>query len=291
MKNQPKKQVKSSLSERALLVNINISQWTARRADKTATETVMNTHKTQLSAGNYNKKLLPNAKELEAVATVATQIRKFFYDQTLPWLTDGSRIIAGSNHLKFAAELRKMISEFESCVSSFEAAYPRLQAEAQKTLGDLYQPTEYPAPSEIKEKFKCDVSYFPMPDSKDFRVQISDSEKRAFEKKMREAESTAMRSVWERLHGVVKSAAEKLAAPDAIFRDSLLDNVKELCDLLPALNVSQDAKLEAASKEVKKLISGMSADTIRTDKNVRKDAAKKLKDITEKMSAFAGVAK
>lgn len=281
----------SSLSQRALLVNVNISQWIGRKADKKATDTVMKAHKTDATAGSYNKRLLPGAKELEAVATISTQIRKYFYEQTLPWMTDGSRIISAKNHLPFASEIKKKMNEFESAVKDFEAAYPRLQAASQKTLGGLYNAGEYPSHSEIKGKFNCEVNYLPLPDVKDFRVEVSESEKRAFVEKMKQTESAAMRSVWERLHGVVKAAAEKLSSPDAIFRDSLLENVSELCDLLPALNVSDDSKLEDARKDLQKLVGGYSLDSLRADKSKRKEAAKKLKDVTDKMGAFMGGSK
>lgn len=276
----------SSLSQRALLVNLNISQWVGRKSDRQATETVIKAHKTDESAGSYNKKLLPNAKELETVGTIASQIRKYFYEQTLPWMTDGSRIISAKNHLKFASEIRKMNAEFERAVSEFEAAYPRLQLEAQKKLGGLYKASEYPSHAEIKDRFKCEVSYLPLPDVKDFRIEISESEKKAFVKKLQETETNAMRDVWTRLHDVTRTAAERLAAPDAIFRDSLLENVRELCNLLPALNIADDAKLEAARRDIEKLLGGISADSLRADKSKRAESAKKLKEITDKMAAF-----
>lgn len=278
--------VSSSLSSRALLVNISISQWAGRKLDKAATQTVMSQHGAEKSAGGYTKKLLPGAKELEHVAACATAIRKFFYDQTLPWMSDGSRIISAKNHLKFSAEIRKMTATFETAVREFETAYPRLQQTAQAALGNLYNPKEYPAPSEISGKFRAETNYMPLPDVKDFRVDVSDAEKKAFVAKMREVENAAMREVWERLHGVVKNAAEKLAAPDAIFRDSLLENVTELCALLPALNIADDAKLETMRRDVEKLVNSFSADSIRNDQDVRQDAAAKLKQAMDSMSAF-----
>lgn len=282
------KQTESSLSTRALLVHINISQWAGRRTDKQATETVIKEHKTNLSAGSYNKRLLPNATELEAIATIASSIRKYFYEQTLPWMTDGSRIISAKNQMKFATEIRKMISEFETAVIDFESAYPRLQAAAQKTLGGLYNNGEYPSHATIKNKFKIEVNYMPLPDVKDFRVEVSEAEKKAFVDKIKETESAAMHEVWNRLHTVVKAAAEKLAEPDAIFRESLLENVRSMCDMLPALNVSDDEKLNQAKKDIEKLISGYSSNSLREDKSKRADAAKKLKSVTDKMGAFMG---
>ncbi len=276
----------SSLAKRALLVSVKISQWTGRKTDDKATDTVTRTHKTDSEAGSYTKRLLPNAEELQEVRAHATKIRKYFYDQTLPWMTDGSRIISAKNHLKFTSEIRKMTGDFQRAAKDFESAYPRLQAKAQAQLGSLYSAAEYPTHAEIKNKFKCEINVLPMPDVKDFRVEVSEGEKKAFVEKMKEVEAEAMRSVWERLHGVLKTAAEKLNDPGAIFRDSLVENVSELCDLLPALNVSDDPKLDAAREDIKKLISGNSLETLRTDKKARKDVAKKLKDVTDKMGAF-----
>lgn len=283
-----KKISNSSLATRALLVSVKISQWTGRKTDDKATDTVTRTHKTDSEAGSYTKRLLPNAAELQEVRARATKIRKYFHDQTLPWMTDGSRIISAKNHLKFTTEIRKMTADFQRAAKDFEAAYPRLQAKAQAQLGTLYSAAEYPTHAEIKNKFKCEVNILPMPDEKDFRVEVSETEKKAFVEKMKEVEAEAMRSVWERLHGVLKTAAEKLNDPNAIFRDSLVENVTELCDLLPALNVSDDPKLDAAREDIKKLVSGHSLDTLRTDKKARKDVAKRLKDVTDKMGAFMG---
>lgn len=291
MKPQKNKSQSSALSQRALLVHLNISQWAGRKSDKNATATVVKAYKTTTEAGSYTKKLLPGATELEAVGTIATQIRKFFYDQTLPWMADGTRIISAKNHLKFAAEIRKMTGEFESAVKDFEKAYPRLQLEAQKKLGNLYSADEYPGHAEITTKFKAEVSYLPMPDVKDFRVDVSDAEKRAFAEKMKETETAAMRSVSERIYIVVKNAAEKLKDSEAIFRDSLLENIRELCGLLPALNISDDPNLEAARVDLEKILGGHSADSLRNDKKVRASAAKKLQDVQDKMGVFMGSTK
>ncbi len=282
----------SALSQRALLVSVSLSQWTARRLSQEATETVSSAYNTDSSAGGYTKKLLPGATELQSVNVVGTQIRKYFYEQTLPWMSDGSRIISAKNHLKFATEFRKMKNEFETAVASFVSAYPSLQAKAQVTLGKLYNSAEYPDASEIGDKFKCEVNYLPLPDVKDFRVEVSEAEKRAFVEKMKQVETAASRDAWDRLHSVVKNAAEKLMKPDAIFRDSLLENVQDICNLLPSLNISEDPKLETARRDVEKLLNGIgSADTIRNDTTKRKDAAKALKNITDSMGAYMGAGK
>lgn len=282
-----KKKIKSpSLSDKALLVVVNISQWSGRKTDKKASETVSVTHKTSTIAGNYSKKLLPGSVELAMINEIAGRIRKYFHEQTLPWMSDGSRIIASQNYMNFVAGIRKLKADFESAVRDFEAAYPKLKADAVKSLGDLYDPEEYP--EDIGSKFAIEVAYLPLPDVKDFRVSISEQERKNFEKKIREVELAAVGDCWERLHKVVKTAADKLANPGTIFRDSLIENIKDIVELLPMLNVTNDSDLEKSRKEVEKLVKEISLDTVREDLRERSNASKKLADIESKMSAFMG---
>jgi hypothetical protein len=286
MKNQKSTKPVNSLSTRALLVSVNISQWAARKLDRRATETANLAHKADTGAGNYHKKLLPGAKELEAVSTIASQARKFYYENTLPWMSDGTRIISSKNYLKFQTEMRKIKAEFDQAVKAFSAAYPQLKIDAEKRLGDLYDSSEYP--ENIEDKFNISVDFLPMPDSKDFRVAVSDAEKREFEKKMKAIETAAMRDAASRLFQVLKAATEKLKDPKAIFRDSLLENIAEISSLIPALNISNDSKLDQLSDDARALVDSIDTDTIRKDNNERDKARKALADIESRMGAFMG---
>jgi len=282
----------SALSSKALLISVNISQWNAKKQDKTATNTVIKSHKTERVAGIYNKNLMPMSKELDLIVAHCSAVRRYFYEQTLPWFSDGSRIISAKNHLKFSTEMRKMKSEFETRVNDFIAAYPRLQNEAKARLGDLYNAAEYPAANEIKSKFSLDVNYMPLPDVTDFRTEISDAEKNAFIKKIKEVEAKAMRECWERLYSVVKTASDKLKQPDAILRDSLIENINELCQLMPMLNVADDSNLENARLDIQKALKAMPhTEILRYNKTERDKAQKKLDAISNAMGAFMGVPK
>ena len=284
-----KREVKDGgLSERALLVAVNISAWSGRKVDKKATDTANLAHKASSEAGKYHKRLLPGAHELGEISTIASQIRAYFYEQTLPWMSDGSRILPSQNYLKFVQGMKKYQVEFEKACKDFYAAYPTLKAEAQKKLGGLYDPEEYPEDQSISEKFKVEVSYMPMPDVKDFRTEISETEKKNFQRKMKEVEGAAMRECWERMHKVTKLAAERLAQPDAIFRDSLIENIRDMANLMPMLNVSNDKSLEKSRREILDVVSGFSPDELRENADARDKASKELADIEAKMSAFMG---
>lgn len=281
------------LANKALLANLRISAWTGRKLDRVATDTVKTKHDTQDGAGNYTKKLLPGADELAAIERTAKAIRVFFYEQTLPWFSDGTRILAGLNYMDFTTAFRKHRDDYQAAVTAFLGAYPALQEAARAKLGDLYRETEYPSIAYLKNAFECDISFMPVPAVGDFRVEILDTEKDAFMRRMREVETTAMRECWTRLHDVVSKAAMTLSqdradGKPAIFRDSLIQNISDMCALLPKLNVTDDADLEAMRVKVEKLVSTISPDTCRESVIERQDVAAKLADITSKMSVFMG---
>jgi hypothetical protein len=78
-----------------------------------------------------------------------------------------------------------------------------------------------------------------------------------------------------------------LADPKAIFRDSLVDNIKEQCALLSRLNFMDDPNLEAMRQHVEgSLIKH--PDALRNDPDLRRDTAAEAKAIMDKMSVFMG---
>jgi hypothetical protein len=276
------------LSTKALLVIVSISQWGARKKDKKASQSVETQFSAGKQAGSYNKKLLPGARELEKVSSLAGSIRQYFYDNTLPWLSDGTRILASKNYIDFARGFQAKQAEFSQAVEDLLAVYPALKADAAKTLGNLYEPLDYPDESKIRAAFQCEVSYLPMPQVGDFRVEVSEAEKTKFISKMRDVEAEAVAHCFKQLEGVIRKAVERLSSPDAKFKDSLIDNISELCTVLPKLNVTENVELEAARREVEALVSKISPETCREDATERQSVAQRLKEIQEKMGAYMG---
>lgn len=278
----------NTLSSKALLAILNIRQWTGRRHDRRATDTVEIAHNSDRNVGNYTKKLLPSAKELEEIQKQAGYLRQFFYRETLPWYADGSRILSSKNYLDFTTAFRIRKAEFDNAVQEFLNAYPILKEQAKHKLGQLYQENEYPTASYLTAAFGCEISFMPIPDVDDFRVNLIDEEKQAFEKRMRETENKAMMECWQRLHGAVSHAVTRLQDTDSQVRESLIDNIKEICIVLPKLNFSDDPKLEQMRNEVEKVAASIDLGACRSSVITRTRAATELDQIIGKMSSFMG---
>jgi len=279
-----------NLNDRALLVQLNVSQWTARKYDKKASKEVTTAHGAASAAGRFNKSLLPMNDKLDNIHKKTTFIRTKYYDNTLPWGMDGTMMLPTANYLNFMSDFRKEKGEWYQLVQNFLDEYDQMKLDAQRILGSLYDAADYPNVLELRHKFKMDMAVFPVP-SADFRVAIGSEEltriQQDVERRVKEAEQAALKDVWNRLYERVKHMAEKLADPKAIFRDSMVENAKEICAMLPRLNFSDDPNLEAMRQQVEASLL-KHPEALRNDPDLRRDTAAEAKAIMDKMGAFMG---
>ena len=279
-----------NLNDRALLVQLNVSQWTARKYDKSASKEVTTAHGAASAAGRFNKSLLPMNDKLDNIHKKTTLIRAKYYDNTLPWGMDGTMMLPTANYLNFMSEFRKERGEWNALVQEFLDNYDQMKLDAQRILGSLYNHSDYPNRSELRIKFNMDMSVFPVPSS-DFRVSIGSEElsriQQDVERRVKDAEQAALKDVWNRLYDRVKHMAEKLADPKAIFRDSMLENTREICALLPRLNFTDDPNLEAMRQQVEASLL-KHPEALRNDPDLRHDTAVEAKKIMDAMGAFMG---
>ena len=209
---------------------------------------------------------------------------------TLPWNDDGFRILPAAMFMKYTAAMRAAEVEYRATVDAFVAEYPRYVAEAQVRLGALFNPDFYPTQEQVAQKYPWSCRFTPLPSAGDFRVDLGADTtaeiKRQIEEQANAAMADAMGDLWTRLHDQVSKITERLNDPDGIFRDSLIKNVVELCELLPALNVTGDKELEQARQDIMAQIAKKEPEVLRKNKAARADTAKAAQDILAKMDAY-----
>jgi hypothetical protein len=274
-----------------MLVRLSVSQWTARRFDRAVTEKAAAAYGADTSAGRYNKILIAE-NAIKKVSKVVNDARTFHYTNTLPWGDDGARILPAANFQQYSAEMRQHRVTFESAVAEFSTNYPDYVTEARRRLNGMFKAEDYPTESELAKKYAFDVAVDPLPDAQDFRVELQSAEidkiRHSIETRVQAAEQAATRDLWERLHTALQHIVARLSDTDAIFRDSLIDNVKELVDLLPRLNITGDGELESKRRDVETKICGLDPDKLRTDAIARKSAASEAQAILDTMKAYTG---
>jgi hypothetical protein len=285
------------LASKAVLASVVISAWSARKYDKKITEETNARNNANPDAGRYNK-LLVAKKDIKELTAVASGARQFHYAMTLPWIDQGPRLLPTDTFMKHA-EIRKMKADFDKLADQFAKNYPAIIEDAKKRLNGMFDPADYPDPALIRSKFSFDVKYLPCPDSEDFRVSLGqeamDEIKSDLEARMGSAVDTAMSNVRERIVDVVGHMAEKLKgyAPgmkgkraENTFQDSLVDNVRDLVDLLPSFNLTNDPKLDALIKKMRDKLCSVDAEELRDNEHERKYVAKQAAAILKEAQEF-----
>ena len=279
-----------SIKNKALLVNLKISQMSGFKIDKGATEQVALNNNSSMEAGRYNKNLFASTDLLSNIKSKTNDIRKKFYHNTLPWGLKGTHMLPSANFMDFSAEFRADKKEWFSLVDEFIVGIPKIKVDAPRVLGKMYNEADYPTEEEARARFSMDMEITSIPDD-DFRVQgISDDELDTIRKditnKVTTATEDAMNVAWQRLYDTVSHMAETLADPAKNFKNTLVENTQDICSVLTRLNVTDDPNLERLRQEVEASLTTTNPEVLRHDPDARRDTAEDAKAIMDKMGSF-----
>lgn len=262
------------LQDSAMLVTLTISQWTARKHDKSISAEVDKTHGAK-DGGRYNK-LLIRKEALEPIAKIEGAARAYLYKMTHAWGDNGERLLPAALFLDFAQTMQQFRHEFDARVRDLEAEYPTLVQEARTRLGTLYDPKDYPA--SIKDKFSFPPpAVTPVPSANDFRVNLNTDYVEAIKKditeRLQDRQRDTLKQCWGRVREVVQRMTERLGNEKSPIYDSLIGNAHELISVLPALNLTNDPELNRVAAELQSIL--VPVDRLRQDKRLRADTAAK----------------
>lgn len=251
------------LSQKAVLAGLTIHAWTARRMDRKITTEVHEKHNAAADSGRYNK-LLISKEALEPISQAKSAARTAHMKMTQPWFDEGARILPTALYATYSSEMRKLRNQFDAAADTFSAKYPEYMADANSRLNGMFNADDYPAPSEIRGTFHIDIKILPCPDAADFRVDLAEEHaadiRTDVEARMREALKEAMNEPVRRIMETVGHMAERLRAykpstqkgerTEGAFRDSLVENVRDLVGLLPAFNLTGDRALTTLTERI-----------------------------------------
>jgi hypothetical protein len=277
------------LQDSAVLAWLHMARWTGRRYDDTASALVFDTFLTENDAGRFNKKLV-TAVWLRPIERVITRARAAHYKLTLPWLDNGSRMLPTKMIWEYGETISKYRDEFAACRDSMIYTYDEQISLGERRLKELFDKDEYPSAKQLAKKFKFEHVLLPIPTRADFRLEVNELEKQKFEAKLAEISKTAVRDVYDRIHGSLKHLKERLEDTDAKrLHTSMLDNLSELVDIIPKMNITNDPDLDAMCDRLREeIVSSTDIETLRTNSSERKFIANRAKDILNDMAGYMG---
>jgi len=282
-----------SIHETVMLGSLSISFPEMRRkAAKEAREIEVNNH---AKAGTITaaKHLLAGVAKHKIAKDNVTQIRAWWSNVTVPWF-DGKGAPRAVNSLAVTdlkVELGDRVRVLRGLWEDFLAEYPIYRAQRQFEMGALFDPSEFPTPQELERKFRVHIDWCALPKAADIRVMEGFDEKDVKEAIEREQQRIkhAQEVVAQRLFKVVKSMHDtmntKIGEPGSKFNNTKLENILQVAELIPRINLTNDPKLAALAKEAKKLAT-KSPDELREDEVKRASAAKEAKTLADKLAGM-----
>ena len=277
-----------SLDQKAMVVYLNISFWAARKYDQRVSQEIEDKYNSE-DAGRYNKLLIAR-DSIHNIQRIVSEARNFHYENTLPWLDNGGRLLPAANYFDYVNSIQKFQDEYEKEVENFISVYPQLKNEAKTRLNSMYDEEDYPDVLTLSTKYSFSTQVSPVPIANDFRVNLNDEEvesiKESIEEQVQESTESAMHDLWTRLFKVVEHMVERLKKEDNKFKNSLVNNISELCDLLPKLNITNDPELQSSVTEIKTKLTAYDPQTLRDNEAARSETAVEAQKILNKMRHY-----
>ena len=158
----------------------------------------------------------------------------------------------------------------------------------------MHQAEDYPSEESIRSKFSFTISYIPLPDAGDFRIDIGNEQQQVLKDHYSEYYNkqlvSAMNDVWQRTYKALSNMSERLdySGNDKkkIFRDTLVDNVIDMVELLNVCNVTGDGKMTRMANKLDDALRGVTPDGLRESESLRVETKRIVDDAIKSLPSL-----
>jgi hypothetical protein len=284
-----------SISSSAVLVELNISVWTANKLDKDATDTVLASNSASKGSAQVRKNLMAGTDKRKKIADYAAMARLYHNKTTLAWSDKGSRLLPTSLFMDYKQNMNTYRNNMEVMINDFLSNYGNLVDLSKHHMGDLFNSSDYPSIEDLRDKFGFRLVFSPLPESGDFRLDIPSADLQElsseYESSFNDRLVDAMKEPWNKLHKMLTHMSEKLTDEEGVeddtknkkrYHDTFITNAQDLCGLLTHLNITKDPKLEEARRSLEHTMLGIEIEDIKEHVAIRSDVKAKVDAILNK---------
>lgn len=278
-----------SLRNCAMIAVLHVCRFSNLRNSKDlATELETNHGTKERKAFNVKKYLIDDdTPTYTAIKKAESAARTAFNKQTLPWEVSGARILAAEAYMDFLQTMKGHRFAYQNAVDAFVAEWPHLVARAQIQLNGQFRASDYPA--DISTEFGFELSFTPLSDAADFRVDLPQEEitriQREIEQRQGKLVEEARAELFDRLLEPIRNMAFQLDKKDARIYESLVDNVQAVAKLAKQYNFDKNPKLDELCGRIKTDLA-VSTHRLRDSQSLRRQTATRARSIAADLAAF-----
>ncbi len=205
------------------------------------------------------KKHLVDPEYLGPIKGTLQKARNHLHKLALPFPLTTMSLVPKENITAVEAGLVDLRSEFQGKVESFARVYESARREAQKVLGTLFNPKDYPL--EIRGRFKFEWRYVVLHLPSQTEIlgpDIYQQEVRKFDELMEETKLLAMVALREDFAQLVNHLVSRLSTngnKPKIIKCSIVGNISDFLASLKHKDLFEDLELQTLATQAGEIIS------------------------------------
>lgn len=282
-----------SIASSAMLVNLSISVWTARKLDKKATNDVISDNGADRRAGNFNKNLLAGCQELDALQKFASSARAASIGMTVPWSDSGLRLLSTQRFFKYNETMEGLKAEFNVLLDKLGSVYDWQVMQTQSKLGNLFNAAEYPTWDQLQGKFGFSLNYIPVPEAGSIQLDMEQHAQDLIVQQYEEFYGAQIAKMYadvqERLQTELGRFVNQLRVEEGArgrIYDSTIRHVESLAEMLEEVNFQDDVNISLFARQVKSVVAGMTREDLVNNEGFRMETKATLEEALKNLPSL-----
>lgn len=232
----------------------------------------------------YKKLIDTKHPAFKAVTAVKNQVINYWRGITLPYPTDGVRLIKRDDIEGFDRRMQEFRDALREAVANLQLEYESIKTRAREHLGALYDPADYPA--SLENAFGITWEYPPVEPPRylmNFNPELYEAEQRRVQERFETAVAMAEDAFSEQLRDLVNHLIERLTdksdGSPKIFKNSTVENFREFYEQFRRLNVRGNTELDALISRANDLVSGVDPQDLRNSADRRQELRTQMHEV------------
>ena len=246
------------------------------------------------SAVRVNKSIYTKASTDEYMK-LYNEASKYFYRVSLPWDDKGWRLLAVDLYEDFVKKMKSFTKQYRNAVVKFIDGIEMHIEESRTMLGDAFCIDDYEFLSNtgavdrdfLLTKFSLEVEFNTVTSGDDLRASLNEADREIIAAQINQQAmdkfAKANEHIINSLHDAVFAIHDRLSVSDNVFRDTLISNLEDLCDLIPKMNIAGDPAINQLAADAVNKLGKWDAQTLRDEPEARKEVSDESAKILDKM--------